>query len=101
MRLRTELCLGLALVVAALALGGVPASAIETQPGAPVALASLVTPAAGERGATAGASIAMRDTPRAVGGIAGVSRFTPVSVKGSFGLRLLHCHPVLAARFSF
>ena len=45
MRLRTELCFGLALVVAALALGGVPASAIETQPGAPVALASLVTPA--------------------------------------------------------
>ena len=43
MRSRTELCFGLALVVAALALGGVPASAIETQPEASAAKASLVT----------------------------------------------------------
>ena len=44
MRSLTALCFGFALGVAALALGGAPASAIETQPGVSAAQASPVMP---------------------------------------------------------
>ena len=50
MRSLTALYFGLALGVAALALGGAPASAIETQPGMSAAQASLATPVQHWRG---------------------------------------------------
>ena len=62
MRSLTGLCFGAALVAAALALSGAPASAIETQPGAQAAQAGNATPVTGEAVASSGTLSAITNT---------------------------------------